>query len=133
MTRFHLPEDELRWRFSRSSGPGGQHVNTTDTKVELSWDLGATSALTAPQRERVRTALAPRLRDGVLTIVSSQYRSQHRNREAARTRLEDLVSDALVPPRPRRATRPSKGSRRRRRDGEQRRSAVKRDRRTDWS
>lgn len=133
MSRFHLPDDELSWRFSRASGPGGQHVNTSDTRVELSWDLRATSALTPAQVERAAAALATRLRGGVITIVSSQYRSQHRNREAARVRLEELVARAIVPPRPRRPMRASRSSRTRRRASEQQRASVKRDRRTDWS
>ncbi|WP_374999880.1 alternative ribosome rescue aminoacyl-tRNA hydrolase ArfB [Aeromicrobium sp. CTD01-1L150] len=133
MSRFHLPDDELTWRFSRSSGPGGQHVNTSDTRVELSWNLSATSALTDEERQRVATALRSRLRDGVLTVASSAYRSQHRNRESARVRLEELVAAALVPARPRRATRASRASRKRRREREQRRSALKRERHTDWS
>ncbi|MGJ9413806.1 alternative ribosome rescue aminoacyl-tRNA hydrolase ArfB [Aeromicrobium sp. CF4.19] len=133
MSRFHLPDDELSWRFSRSSGPGGQHVNTTDSRVELSWSPARTNALTEDQRARVLHVLSPRLRDGVLTISSSRYRSQHRNREAARARLEELVAAATVPPRRRRPTRASTSSRSRRRDREERRSAVKRDRRADWS
>ncbi len=133
MTRFHLPDDELRWRFSRSSGPGGQHVNTSDTRVEVSWDLSSTTALDPRQVELAREALSSRLRDGVLTVASSQYRSQHRNRESARVRLESLVARALEPPRRRRPTRATRASRERRRTQEQRRSAVKQDRRTDWS
>ena len=132
MSAFHLPDDELRWRFSRSSGPGGQHVNTSDTRAEVSWDLSATNALTPDQVVLASRALRSRLRDGVLTVASSQYRSQHRNRENARSRLEELVARAIVPPRQRRPTRASKGSRERRRAQEQRRSAIKQDRRTDW-
>jgi ribosome-associated protein len=127
--RFQVPDDELSWRFSRSSGPGGQHVNTSDTRVEVSWDLGASAALSPAQRALALERLRTRLVDGTLTIASSQYRSQHRNREAARVRLEQVVAAAIVPPRPRRATRPTKGSQRRRIETKKRRGDVKRGRR----
>ena len=132
-SRFHLPERELTWRFSRSSGPGGQHVNTTDTRVELVWSLTSTEALSPAQKERVTRQLQSRLVGGEITIVSSQYRSQHRNREAARIRLEDLVTKALVPPRPRHATKPSKAARQRRLDTKKRRGDLKRGRGGEWS
>ena len=127
--RFRVPDDELSWRFSRSSGPGGQHVNTSDTRVEVSWDLAPSSALSATQRAQALERLRTRLVDGTLTIASSQYRSQHRNREAARVRLEQVVAAAIVPPRPRRATRPTRGSQQRRIDAKKRRGDVKRSRR----
>ena len=130
--RRHLPENELTWRFSRSSGPGGQHVNTADTRVELTWSLADTSALTPAQKELAAARLRSRLVDGTITVVSSRYRSQHRNREAARVRLEELVAAAIVPPRPRRATRPTKASVERRLDGKKRRGDVKRSRRARW-
>ncbi|MGH8794550.1 MAG: aminoacyl-tRNA hydrolase, partial [Stackebrandtia sp.] len=79
-----VPEAELGWRFSRSSGPGGQGVNTTDSRVELSLDVGETTALSQTQRERALERLHGRLVDGVLTVVASEYRSQLRNRDAAR-------------------------------------------------
>ncbi|MGB8995902.1 MAG: alternative ribosome rescue aminoacyl-tRNA hydrolase ArfB, partial [Pseudonocardiaceae bacterium] len=82
-----IPERELGWRFSRSSGPGGQGVNTTDSRVELIFDVTASTALTEQQRARVLERLSTRLVDGVLTVVASEYRSQLRNREAARSRL----------------------------------------------
>lgn len=122
------PEDELTWRFSRSSGPGGQHVNTSDTRAQVSWDLRSTRALSPAERERAEERLRGRLVDGVLTVASSQYRSQHRNREAARVRLEQLVAAAVVPPRPRRATRPTRGSQERRIGAKKRRGDVKRSR-----
>lgn len=109
-----IPEPELRWRFSRSSGPGGQGVNTTDSRVELSWDIGTSVVLTAAQRQRLSTRLANRITGGVLTIAASQYRSQLRNREAARDRLGALVADALATRTRRRATRPTRGSKERR-------------------
>jgi ribosome-associated protein len=120
-----VPEGELTWRFSRSSGPGGQHVNTTDTRVELIWSLADTAALSPAQKELAATRLAGRLVDGTITIASSQYRSQHRNREAARVRLEELVADAIVPPRTRHRTKPSRAAKQRRLDGKKRRSEVK--------
>ncbi len=129
MDRIRVPESELTYRFSRSSGPGGQHVNTTDSRVEILWDLGATAVLGPEQKERARQRLASRLRGDVLSVTSSQYRSQHRNREAARVRLEELVAKAVEPPRPRRATRPTKGSVRRRLDAKGRRSELKQQRR----
>src|SRR6202012_5670698 len=93
-----IPAGELRERFSRSSGPGGQGVNTTDSRVELSWDAANSAALTDAQRDRVLSRLGPRLVDGVLTIAASEQRSQLRNREAARARLAALLLDALEPP-----------------------------------
>lgn len=130
--RRHLPDSELTWRFSRSSGPGGQHVNTTDTRVELTWSLDDTTALTPAQKELAASRLRSRLVDGTITVVSSRYRSQHRNREAARVRLEELVARAIVPPKPRRDTRPTKASVQRRLDAKKRRSDVKRSRRARW-
>ncbi|MGH3457684.1 alternative ribosome rescue aminoacyl-tRNA hydrolase ArfB [Aeromicrobium sp.] len=130
--RMHLPDSEMSWRFSRSSGAGGQHVNTTDTRVELSWSLDATSALTDAQKELAARRLRSRLVDGTITVVSSRYRSQHRNREAARVRLEELVTQALVPPKPRRATRPTRASVERRLGAKKRRGDVKKSRRARW-
>ena len=127
-----LPESEMTWRFSRSSGAGGQHVNTTDTRVELTWSLDDTTVLTADEKERAAHQLRNRLVDGAITVVSSRYRSQHRNREAARVRLEELVSQAVVPPKPRRATRPTRASVERRLDAKKRRSDVKKSRRGRW-
>ena len=130
--RLSLPESELTWRFSRSSGAGGQHVNTTDTRVELIWSLSDTTALSPTQTELAAQRRSNRLGDGTSTVVSSQYRSQHRNREAARVRLEDLVSQAIVPPKPRRATRPSRASKERRLDAKKRRSSIKQGRSGSW-
>lgn len=131
--RFHLPESELSWRFSRSSGPGGQHVNTTDTRVELVWSLADSASLSASQKELVTRHLRHRVIGGEITVVASQYRSQHRNREAARVRLEELVSKALVPPKARHATKPSKAARQRRLDDKKRRGDLKRGRGGDWN
>lgn len=128
-----IPERELSWRFSRSSGPGGQGVNTTDSRVELSWDLASSTALTDVQRERALQRLAGRLVDGVLTVTSSQFRAQLRNREAARARLQALVDAAVAPPgAPRRPTRPTKGAQRRRLEDKKRRSQIKRLRGGGW-
>jgi ribosome-associated protein len=125
-----IPEHELGWRFSRSSGPGGQHVNTTDSRVELTWDLARSKALGPVLRERALTRLADRLVDGTLTVSASEERSQLRNRESAEAKLTELVRAAVAPPpRARRATRPSRGSVERRIGAKKRRSEVKRDRR----
>jgi ribosome-associated protein len=123
-----VPESELVEQFSRSSGPGGQHVNTSDSRVQLSLDLSTTSALDETQRARVLQNLAARLSGTVLTVSAEEHRSQRRNRVAARQRLADLLRDAVAPPVTRRPTRPTRGSRRRRVEGEQRRSEIKRNR-----
>lgn len=120
-----IPADELQWRFSRSGGPGGQSVNTTDSRVELSIDLAA-SSLPERLRDRATARLAGRLVDGVLTVTASEYRSQHRNRQAARARMVDLLTEATAPPPPkRRPTRPSRSARERRLAGKKRRSETK--------
>ncbi len=125
-----IPESELSWRFSRSSGPGGQGVNTADSRVELVWDAEHSAALSPVQRRRVLERLSGRLVDGVLTIAASEHRAQVRNREAARARLVDLLGKALLPPSPpRRATKPTHGSKERRLDEKKRRTDVKRLRR----
>jgi ribosome-associated protein len=122
-----IPEAELAWRFSRSGGPGGQSVNTTDSRVELSFDLAGTSALSDVLKTRALERLQSRLVDGVVTIAASEYKSQWRNREAARERLAALVSEAIAPPpRKRRPTKPSKASVRRRLDDKKRRGETKR-------
>ncbi len=125
-----IPEAELSWRFSRSSGPGGQGVNTADSRVELMWDAAHSSALSPRQRDRVLARLSGRLIDGVLTVAASEHRAQLRNRDAARARLADLVAEAVRPPLPtRRATKPTRGSHERRLKDKQRRTDVKRMRR----
>lgn len=130
--RLSLPESELTWRFSRSSGAGGQHVNTTDTRVELIWSLAETTALSPTQKTLAATRLGNRLVNGTITVVSSQYRSQHRNREAARVRLEELVATAIIPPRTRHRTKPTRGSKERRLDAKKRRSSIKQGRSSSW-
>lgn len=121
-----VPAAELVERFSRSSGPGGQGVNTTDSRVELRFDVRHSSAFTEPQRARALASLAPRLVDGVLAIVASEQRSQLQNRQAARARLARYLGEALAPPPPpRRATRPTRGSRERRLDVKKQRGQIK--------
>ncbi|MFF0574464.1 alternative ribosome rescue aminoacyl-tRNA hydrolase ArfB [Streptosporangium saharense] len=128
-----IPETELHWRFSRSSGPGGQGVNTTDSRVELSFDLAATEALVPPLKDRALERLAPRLVDGVITIAASEFRSQLRNREAARVRLARLLREAVAPPpKRRRPTKPSRGAVERRITAKKHRSDLKRLRRGDF-
>jgi ribosome-associated protein len=125
-----IPAAELRERFSRSSGPGGQSVNTTDSRVELSWDVERSPSVPEAVRERMLDRLAHRLVDGVVTVVASEQRSQLQNRAAARERLTELLRRAAAPPpRVRRATRPSRGARERRLADKRRRSDVKRGRR----
>ena len=94
-----IPEAELRWRFSRSSGPGGQSVNTTDSRVELSYDLAASAALGPTLKTRALRRLAGRLADGVLTVSASEHRSQLRNRKAAEMLLAQMLDQAIAPPR----------------------------------
>lgn len=122
-----VPEHELSWRFSRSSGPGGQSVNTTDSRAELSFDLAGAASVPGHLRERALQRLAGRLVDGVVTIAASEQRSQLQNREAAEQRLAQLLREAVSPPPPaRRATRPTRGSKERRLEGKRQRSEVKR-------
>ncbi len=125
-----IPDDELSWRFSRSPGPGGQSVNTTESRVELSFDLARSEALPPALKERALQALAGRMSGGVITVTASEHRSQLRNREAAVGRLSALLTQATAPPpRPRRPTGPSRAARERRLADKQRRSEIKRLRR----
>ena len=125
-----VPPGELRWRFSRSSGPGGQSVNTTDSRVELSFDLAASSALPDHLKARALRRLRGRLVGGVITVAASEHRSQLLNRRAAAARLVELLAEAIAPPPPpRRPTRPSRGAVERRLAAKRRRSQIKRDRR----
>jgi ribosome-associated protein len=122
-----IPAADLHWRFSRSSGPGGQSVNTSDSRVELSFDLAASAALQEPQRERALAALESRLVAGVITVVAAEHRSQWRNRQTALARLQQILHDATAPPDPkRRPTRPSRAARQRRLDAKRRRGDTKR-------
>ncbi len=127
-----MPDRELRWRFSRSSGPGGQSVNTADSRVELRFDVANSTALGPVQRARALERLAGRLVGGVLTVTASEERSQLRNREAALERLKRILAEAVAPPPPRRRpTRPTKGAVERRIAAKKRRGRTKRLRRTD--
>ena len=124
-----VPEAELSWRFSRSSGPGGQSVNTTDSRAELSFDLARAASVPPHLRERALDRLTGRLVDGVVTVAASEHRSQLQNREAAEQRLAQLLREAVAAPPPqRRATRPTRGSKERRLEGKRQRSALKRGR-----
>ncbi|TGA95583.1 alternative ribosome rescue aminoacyl-tRNA hydrolase ArfB [Streptomyces sp. MZ04] len=124
-----LPEAELMWRFSRSSGPGGQHVNTSDSQVELRFDLANTDALPDVWKERALERLANRLVGGVVSVRASEHRSQWRNREMALVRLASLLAEATAPPpRPRRATKIPRGINERRLRNKKQRSETKRGR-----
>jgi ribosome-associated protein len=125
-----VPEHELSWRFSRSSGPGGQSVNTADSRVELGVDVEHSTALSPLLRRRALERLADRLVDGVITVTASEHRSQLRNREAALTRMAELLREAIAPPAaPRKRTRPTKAARERRITDKKRRGEIKRLRR----
>jgi ribosome-associated protein len=127
-----LPEigPELEYRATRSGGPGGQHVNTSSTRVEVWWDVAGSRLLSEEQRTRLLTVLAPRL-DGAgwLRLVSSGSRSQLRNREEVTARLLRIVAQALVVPKPRKRTKPSRAAKAARLEAKRRRGATKRERR----
>ena len=127
-----IPDSELRERFSRSSGPGGQSVNTADSRVELSFDVERSPALPAWARARALERLGGRLANGVLTVAASEQRSQLANRQAARARLAALLRAAVAPPqRTRVPTKPSRGANERRLEAKRNRAATKRARRYD--
>jgi ribosome-associated protein len=129
--QYAIPDHEIRWRFSRSSGPGGQGVNTTDSRVELVYDLADTKALPPALIERALARLGTRVVDGTVVIAASEFRSQLRNREAAAERLAELMRRAIAaPPPPRKDRKPSKGAKRRRLEDKRRRSDVKKLRRS---
>ncbi|MBD7994333.1 aminoacyl-tRNA hydrolase [Arthrobacter sp. Sa2CUA1] len=124
-----IPASELEWRFSRSSGPGGQHVNTTDSRVALSWNVTDSGALSEDQRTKLLQRLKRRMIAGTLVVTASEQRSQLRNREIALARLAGLVADGLAPaPAARRRTKPTRGSNYRRLDAKKQRSATKQQR-----
>ena len=126
-----VPAGALSWRFSRSSGPGGQGVNTADSRVELSVVPLEVPGLSEVQRTRLVQRLGDRLVDGVLTIVASEHRAQLRNREAARARLAAVLRAALAPPAPpRRKTKPTRGSKERRIEAKKQRGQLKKQRRS---
>ena len=121
-----IPAAELRWRFSRSSGPGGQNVNTTDSRVELVFDLAASQALPPLLQARALRRLEGSLVDGAIVIAASEHRSQWQNRVAAQRRLVELLQEAIKPPPPpRRPTKPTRGSKERRLAAKKQRSAIK--------
>ncbi len=125
-----VPFAELEFRATRSGGPGGQHVNTSSTRVEVTWDVAGSPALTDAQRRHLLVRLASRLDGGGhLRLVSSASRSQLRNREDVTERLRDIVAKALVVPKPRKRTRPPRASKAARLESKRRRSATKRERR----
>ena len=122
-----VPRAELTYRASRSGGPGGQHVNTSSTRVELAWDVGASPSLTDEQRARISEKLANRINsEGVLLLASSEHRSQHQNREEVTDRFVELVRQALVVPKPRKKTRVPKGAKEARLQDKRHRSSIKR-------
>ena len=127
--RVTIPAAELEFTATRSSGPGGQHVNTADTRVQLRWNVAGSGALGEVQRRRVMTALASRLTtEGDLILACDTHRSQRRNRDEVAARLAALVRKALVPPRPRRPTKPTLASKQRRIEQKKRRGDIKRGR-----
>lgn len=129
-SRLVIPGSELSERFSRSSGPGGQGVNTADSRVELSFDVAASPSLPDQLKTRALQRLSGRLVDGTLTVTASEHRAQLANRAAARARMAALLADAVAPPGPqRRPTKPTKGSVQRRLETKQRHSRLKRQRR----
>ena len=128
-----VPDRELAERFSRSSGPGGQGVNTADSRVELSYDVARSPSLPETVRARMLTRLEGRLVDGVVTVAASEHRTQLANRRAARDRLGALLAEAAAPPpRKRRPTKPSRAAKQRRLDEKKRRSQTKRGRSGRW-
>jgi len=127
---FVVPAGELAWRFSRSSGPGGQSVNTTDSRVSVSFDVARSPSVPEQLRRRALDRLSNRLVDGILTLHVERERSQHQNRQIAEHRLAQTLREATrAPARPRRPTRPTAASRERRLSAKQRRASLKRARR----
>jgi ribosome-associated protein len=125
-----IPQAELDFRASRSGGPGGQHVNTSSTRVELLWNLAASRAIDDATRARLAERLASRIdAQGNVRVVASEFRSQAQNRERAEARLVELVRRALVVPRKRKATKPTRAAKEARLAAKRRRSSIKRDRR----
>lgn len=128
-TALTIPASELSWRFSRSSGPGGQHVNTSDSRVELAWNVVDSTVLSDGQRLMLLSRLERRLIAGAITVTASEQRSQLRNREIALAKLAGLVAEGLAPEAVRRrATKPTRGSNRRRLAAKEQRAATKRQR-----
>ena len=127
--RLQIEDDELSFTASRSSGPGGQHVNKTATQVTLSFDVDGSGSLTEQQKRTLRQRLGGRIsREGVLKLTSGRRRSQHRNRQDAVERFVALLAAALAPVKPRRPTRPSRAARESRLRGKQHRAGLKKTR-----
>ena len=127
-----IPRTELQYRASRAGGPGGQHVNTSSTRIELLWDLPSSRAVSDDQRERLRVKLAARLdADGMVRVVASDRRSQQQNKQAADSRLAALIKQALHIAKKRRATKPTRAAKERRLVEKKHRSETKRSRRPD--
>ncbi|UCG88743.1 MAG: aminoacyl-tRNA hydrolase [Gemmatimonadota bacterium] len=128
--RFTVPENELRFRAGPASGPGGQHVNRSSTRIEVRWDISSSPSISDSQRELLLRKLAARIdSSGVLRVTAEDQRSQLRNREAAIGRLNDLVIEALDEPPPRKKTRPPAAATEKRLAEKRRRSELKRERR----
>ncbi|HEU4563357.1 MAG TPA: alternative ribosome rescue aminoacyl-tRNA hydrolase ArfB [Gemmatimonadaceae bacterium] len=128
-----IPRAELEARATRSGGPGGQHVNTSSTRIELLWNIAASGALSDEEKARLRERLGSRIDgEGVLRVVASESRSQRQNREAAEARLAELVRRALHVRRKRVPTKPSRAAKQARLDDKRRRSETKRRRRDGW-
>lgn len=127
-----IPRSELQYRATRSGGPGGQHVNTSSTRIELLWDLSNSKAVSDEQRQRLRAKLAPRLdADGMVRVVASDRRSQAQNKQAAEERLVAVVKHALHLPKVRRPTKPTRASKEKRLDEKKRNADKKRSRRVE--
>ncbi len=124
-----LPAAELSYTASRSSGPGGQHVNTTDSRIQVRWNIAASAVFTDAQKNRLHRGLQSRLTEsGDLILASDAHRSQRRNREEVTQRLAALIREHLTPPKPRKKTRPTLASKKRRLNDKKRRSQVKKNR-----
>ena len=127
-----IPRSEIQYRATRAGGAGGQHVNTSSTRIELLWDLGNSTAVTDEQRDRLRTKLAARLdSDGMVRVVASDRRSQTQNKQAADERLVELVRHGLHVAKKRRATKPTRAAKERRLDSKKKQSEKKRNRRSE--
>ncbi len=125
--RHVIPAGELEERASRSSGPGGQSVNTSDSAIELRWQFAESSALSDGEKALVRENLGTRITDdGVFILRASEHKSQHRNRAAARERLAEMIATAIIPPKRRKKTRPSRAAKRRRLEAKRHRGELKR-------
>ena len=128
-----IPASELSYSASRSSGPGGQHANKTDSRIQVRWNIPSSLAMSDFLKRRLLQALGSRLTfDGDLLLAADSHRSQHRNREEANQRLAALVREALVPPKPRRKTKPTRASKQRRLDDKKRRGDLKNQRKKKY-